>query len=309
MIIHNKGVALAKSWLTIFLSPDNGGSSGDGSSSSGKSDAQAIVDHFKGIDLDELPQNVRDAVTKAQSELGTLQKSVSETSAKLGETVNFARLQQSRADKLDAVVRKHALPVDANGVPTTQVNAPVGDEAQIKERADRFEKQGLKADAAMAYARMFHEESKVSREALLKEFSPLVANVGNLQANTALSAVESRNSTFFAIPDVKNFVYNAVSESVKNGRPVNEDTVSRLLEMGYGQFSMKNPDKIVKNGEQIPNLGGGNMNGGSVRNDPNRQGGDNKAPVAKEPETIAIMNKVTADWKKDLPSHNKKGVK
>lgn len=268
-----------------------------GVASSGASNEE-VVDHFKDIPLDELPQGIREKVEAARNSFGTLQKTATEASEKLKASQEFAKTNQSRADKLEAIVRKHNLG-DA------PVAAPNTDEARILARAARFEKQGIKPDVALAYAKMHESEFQHDRQEILAGLNPLATNVGNLQANQVLSEVQGEHATFFAIPEIKTSVEQSVETLVKNGRAVNKETVETLLNMAYGKFAMANPEKLPKKGDDtIPNLSGKSMSGGGHVNNPGRKDGD--APRASQPETPHIMSAIDGFMKQGMP---KKGAK
>lgn len=264
---------------------------------------QATVDHFEGIDLDELPDSVRERVEKARGEISSLQKSAVASEERRVQAEQFARRQQSEADKLRNVVQRHNL--DPNASPHTPSNPA---DTKHAARVERLTKQGLKPEAAEVYAKMLGEESAAMEAEILGKLGPLAGSVGNIQANQALSEVESEKAAYFAIPEVAKAVRDNVDILIKQGSSVNKSTVEHLLTMGYGNHLMQGGKPAGAQAQiQVPNLGGGGgMGGGGGHVSQANQPTSNGAPVATQPETVSIINALNQHMKSGLVSQKGK---
>lgn len=267
-------------------------------------DAQKMVDHFEGIDLDELPENIRTAVTNAKATLTKLSGDVQTAETRRGKAEEFARKKQSEVDRALGKLRQHNLNPDDPAAPNLSPNKTAHD-ALLK----KFTDDGLKPEQAEAYAKMFASANAIQREQLLAELGPLAGAVGNLQAQQSLAAVEAANANIFAVPEIAKQVRDNVAVMVQQGNVVNVQSVNHLVEMAYGKFAMNNPDKI-KDMQQIPNLGGGGgfKGGGGHVNKVDAAQGDK--PVATQAETPGIIAAINAQMTHGLPSAaNAKGKK
>lgn len=257
--------------------------------------AQKVLDHFEGIDLDELPENVRASITKARETITQQSTSVQTATEKLAKTEQFARQQQSEADRLRTVVKRHNLDADSS-----KANSGNLADAKFKERVDRLVAQGLKPEAAEVYAKMLSDEAEVQRKEIISELGPLAGAVGGLQAQQVLSAAETVHEKFFAIPEVAKSVRDNVAIMVQNGNPVNDQTIQHLLSMAYGEYAMTNPTKTQAS-QEIPRIGGGGGMGSGgghvgVANQPAIVG----APRTTQPETVSIVNALNAHMRQGL---------
>lgn len=277
-------------------SPGSGGPSAD--------DAQKIIDHFEGIDIDELPENVRGAIAKARETITTTTAAAQTAETRRTQAEQFARKQQSDADRLRGVLQHHNL---GNGSPTNQPPNLEGD--KLAARVQRFIDKGLKPEAAKVYAEMFQEESAIQEREILARVSPLAGAVGSVQAQQVLGEFETSHANLFAIPEVAKQVRDNVAVMVQQGNTVNSASVNHLLEMAFGAYAMKNPGEVSKLNSAaaaVPNFsGGGGMNtGGGHRSNANLPA-DGK-PVATQPETSTIIAAINAQMIRDLPTKAKK---
>lgn len=245
--------------------------------------AAAIVDHFKDIDLDELPDNVRSAITNAKATLGTLQTTVTTAETRRTKAEEFARSKQSEADKLRGVVQRHNL--DPNAAPkSTDLS-----DAKHLARVERLTKQGLKPEAAEIYATMFAEEAKATEAEILGRLGPMANAVGGLEATHALNAAEATHANLFAVPEIGKSVRDNVAVLVSQGQSVNDQTINHLLSMAYGSHLMAGNKPISE--QKIPNLNGAGIGSGSHANNLSRQ--PSGAPNATQPETLSIVSAIT----------------
>lgn len=280
------------------------GASQEADASKAKEDAQKTVDHFEGIDLDDLPENVRTAVTNAKATLTTLQTTATAAETRRAQAEGFARQKQSEADKFRGVLQRHNL--DPND-PPKQGNLS-GD--KHKALVEKFTADGLKPELAETYAKMFASASEIERASLIQELGPLAGAVGGIQATQALAAAEGKHADLFKIDEVAKNVRDNVAVMVTQGNTVNAATIDHLLEMAYGGYLMRNPDALktqTTQQQQVPKLGGGGgMGTGGAHFSATEKSGDG-APPTTQPETTSIVNALNAEMRRGLPA--KKGGK
>lgn len=272
-----------------------GGEQNPAPSNSTQDQQQRIVDHFEGIDLDELPDNARAAVIKARESITSLTNSAATSEQKRVQAENFARQQQSKADKLATVVNKHNL--DPDGFKP----ANLADDKH-RTRVDRIirDNPGIKPEVAEAHARMLGAEAEEIRKEVISNLVPLANNVNHVNASQILSAKETQHSRFFSIPEVAKSVRDNVAVIVGKGDAISSETVDHLLNMAYGQYIIGGGKAPTE--EQIPNLSSNNMRGGSHTRLPSN---DNQAPQASDPETNSIMTKINGYMKQGIPDKKK----
>jgi len=257
---------------------------------SGKQPDDSPTDPYAGIDLDELPDNVRAAIQKSRGEFTTLQTQVKEAATKADKAEHFARNVQSRADKLERVVKTHNLPVDGN--PT----APSDPQAVLE--AD-FIKNGLKPEAATVYAKMFVDSEKRVESRILGQLGPLAASVGDLRADSLLANAQGSKPQVFAIPEVAKSVRENLSVLVQQGAAISDATIEHLTQMAYGAYAMNNPVKPAAPMQQVLPSFGNTMQSGVLPN--HTQPPANGAPQATQAETVAIMNQIGVHLRHGLP--------
>lgn len=260
--------------------PNNQGD-GQSSGSSGKEEALDALTAIGDDDLADLPQNVRDAITKAKGDFTTLQTTAKEAEARRIKTEEFARAQQGRADKLDAVVRKHHLPVD--GAPEKPAKSSLSDEIY-----ERFVADGLPPEQAKVYTKMFTAAGDIQEQQILAKLGPLAGSVSTMQAEGHLQNGRLQHAKLFAIPEVAKEVQDNVAFMVSQGSVVNQATIDNLVMMSFGKYSANaTPDQLKKIQQtDVPNFGNHTMGNGGVPNLPAKTSG---APVARNQETINAM--------------------
>lgn len=275
------------------------------------------VDPLADIDLDDLPDNIRKSIETAKTAFVDQQKAAKDAESKRVETEKFARDQQARADKNQALLQRHNLTEGSGAAvdPDDITQNPV-----YKETLKVFVADGLKPEVAATYAKMFANANKIQRAQIMEEvtqtFGPLVGSVNNVNADRAFrSAKESDTTGIFNIPEVDAEVRENMDLFVKNGRVLDEATVKNLAAMAFGNYAsgqLAKGEPIVKTtqplptptrGRVFPSLGtqhGGNL---PVIQNQQREG---DAPVAANAETAAAVAQTVAHFKKDLPSQVKK---
>ena len=259
---------------------------------------QAAPDLFAGIDMDEIPDDVR---TKLEAVKTTVNQTLTEKQQleqRRIEAENFARQQQSRADRALSALQRHNLSVDG----PTQPNQSQSQEQII---ASNLVKDGLKPEIAAGYAKMLAQSNSLNREGILGDIQPLAQTVAQLQANQLLSGAKSQFANVFAIEPVAKAIEDNVNLLLSEGKVVNQATINHLVEMSYGKHVMQNPHAMTpSNSMQVPNFGGGSVTTGGYTKPTATANG---APQATQPETISIMNAITAELNRGIPT--KKGGK
>lgn len=208
----------------------------------------ADADPFANIDFDELPDNIRENLTKIKGEFGKYQTDLKELTEKTAKIEHYARQQQSRADKLQQTVQRHNLNPDAPA-PQADPNDPTSSPAYAKYLA-HFKSMQLPDEQAAAMAKMFIGASKIQQEEMENRFGtalrPLVNSVGNLHADRVLETAIAQDQTgVMAIPEILNGVRDAIAVVVQNGNPVTPEIIQQLTNMQYGQYIRSNPGRIA----------------------------------------------------------------
>lgn len=263
---------------------------GESASQASTQEQQAASDPYEGIDLDELPDNVRAAIQKSRGEFTTLQTQATEAAQKAQKAEHFARQQQSEKDRLAGIVKKHNLPEDGK-------QQQQGDNRQAN-LAAKFEKDGLKPEAALAYAKMFIENNDMVRKEILEELTPLAASLGNMQADTLLASARAANAPVFAIPEINKMVTDNLAALVSQGSVVTKETIEHLTQMAYGSIAMNTPEKLKPVAPQGIPIFGQNLTTGNL---PNRSQQTQQGPIATQSETVAIIQNLQTHLRHGLP--------
>ena len=216
--------------------------SGEGDDNAAGSEA----DPFAGIDFDELPDNIRETLTKAKGEFGKYQTSIKELTDKQAKIEHYARQQQSRADKLQQTVQRHNLNPD-DPTPKADPNDPSSDPNYAKYVA-HFKSMQLPDEQAAAMAKMFIGASKIQREEMEQRFGnalrPFVATVGNMHADRMLqSAIAQDTEGVLSIPEIQEGVRESLAVVVQNGNEVTPEVIQQLTNMQYGTYMRSNPGR------------------------------------------------------------------
>lgn len=283
--------------LTAFAKSIRGEGATEGKGADPSDASKEVVDPFKDIDISELPADQKEKFTKAQEAFKLSSAKITELETKRQTTEKFAREQQSRADRAEGIVKSHNLPI--NGQQQQQVsNDPL--QAKIDVRIKSLMADGMDEKNAGIYAKLFAKESDQQEREILARLGPLVGTVGNMQADTHLSVAKSEFAGVFKVPELAKQIQDNVANLVQNGRPVDKQTVDHLVSMAWGQYSLKNPDKMQQQQiSQIPQFGSQITTGAHVNNPNTNTAGD--APKATQHETVTIMNAIGAEFARDLP--------
>lgn len=268
----------------------------DDPSKAGK--AVNIEDPLAGFDLDELPEDQRTKLLKLKEDFSKSLKDNTELEKRRKQAEDFARNQQGRADKATAVLSAHNIPLEGVRAPG-QANSA---DAKHVKLVEKFTKDGLKPELAETYATMFESANALERESLMREMAPLVNAVGGLQAQNALTQAEQTFKHVFAIPEVAAQIRENVGVLVQQGNKVDEKTVEHITSMAWGAYTLRNPDALKGKENDVTNIpqfkpGLSQGNHKSSANTPT-----NGAPVATQPETIAILSQLDKHMRQGLPS-------
>lgn len=258
---------------------------------------------FDALDLNDFDTDIRARLVAAKTAFTETQNRATQAEQKQKQTEEFGRKQQSIAAKAVAKLRSHNL--DSEG-PVTP--APSGENSKFQARYDRLIKEGMAEPQAKAYAKMLSDEAAATEREILDRMGPVAARVATLDASTFLSDTKREFPDVFKHAEIDKEVTDNINLMVQRGNPVNKDTVAHLTQMAWGKFILDpaNAEKVNK----INSQGGGNaeiprfgssFNTGALNNDVSRGGGNNKGPVARQPETSKIMSELNNYWKADMP--------
>lgn len=266
---------------------------------------KSLSDMFD-ADWDELPTNLKEKLGGIKTKITELETSAKTTEQRRLQAEDFARKQQSDASKAKARLAAHNIPLDG-----AQSVAVSGD-AKFQARVDKFVKEGMAEPQAKAYAKMLDDEAKTQREEILKEIGPMAAQVGHLQATSALLEARSKFPEVFAIPALDKEITDAANYMLSQGNVPDANAIKSLVQMSWGKAIMDDPTLLkekkgadLNQHDTIPrmsrtiNTGGRQQQSDSVT--------DPKAPVATQPETSQIMGNLVAELRRGLPE--KKGGK
>jgi hypothetical protein len=173
----------------------NSGNAQGGSQQADPSKQNVAPDLFAGIDMDELPDDVRSKLEAAKTVVSQTFTEKQQLEQRRTEAENFARQQQSRADRATSVLQRHNLTVDGS----SNQNRPQTQEETI---AANLVKDGLKPEIAAGYAKMLAQSNDINRQEILGNMQPLAATVAELQANQLLSSAKSQYAQIFAVEPV-----------------------------------------------------------------------------------------------------------
>lgn len=254
-------------------------------------------DILAGIDLNELPTEVREKLVSAKTTFETTHKEVGTLKQQNEQAQLHARQLQSHRDKAMSVLQRHNIPLDGN---PQQPNTPEAAlRAQLKE-------QGIPDDQLDKTVKIFMANNGLQQQQLVQTVGPLAQTVAEMQANLLVQSARTQYKDVFAIPEVAKQIDENVQTLLRQGNSVDQATVDHLVKMAWGGHALSNPQQQqpMNQQQQIPRFGGTLGSGGGVVNQPNQN--TQGAPVATQAETVSIMNAIGAEMRRDLP---KKGAK
>lgn len=267
---------------------------------------QQPPDPFEGLDVDNLPEEAREKITKLRGEFASLQKDKDAlTKEKEGLTV-LARTHQSRADQATAKLQKHGLIEDPNQPPDTNTVT----EKKVAALTKRFVAVGMEEATAKTLAKMQIEAFAELGPDLLKEvggaLGPTVRNVGEMQVDRMLEAAARTDaySEVLGDQDVFDGARALLLTMVGQGARVDQPTLETAIKITVGERAMKAPSDQNHNPQppqqrQVTSVNRGTrFSGGPSAPLQTRQG--SQAPVPQNAETAAAGAKIAAMFKKSV---------
>ena len=280
-----------------------------GSSEDANKGGDKPVSLLEGIDLEELPDEVREALLERDKSFAILQADKTRLETEKQRVEELARNHQSRADRLHEVAKRHNLLEE----PGRQQKQDDPHATLVQTYKERFIADGMKPEAAEAYAKMFAMSTQVTEQNLKQQLagivSPLIQTVGDLTADKLLAQASSGAhdpNGLFEIPEVAQEVNEHVANMVRTGSNVSLEIIQSLAKMAYGEYVLKNPDKpkaqSMKMATRQTYPGAGN-----APKPPQYTRQQGEAPVAANSETAAAIAAVTGHFNRGLTP--KKGGK
>jgi len=218
-------------------------------------DTSKVTDSIlNGIDLDTLPQDVRDKLiandAKYQQTL-TTQEKLEKANGYLTEKVST---HQSRADRAIARLGQHNIPLDG---PLDINQTKPEDKQLIKELTDAFVEEGLDPKVAAVYAKVHAKSAPILEKRLggniSRSLTPMVQAIGDMKADSVLESVIAEDTTgSFEDEEIYNGVVNSIKIMTSSGSVVDKASVEALLNMELGKrmrtgkaMPQKTENKIV----------------------------------------------------------------
>lgn len=272
----------------------------------------APVDPFADIDLDELPDETRLKVEAAQKQFALSQKAIKDAATEKETLLKQTREHQARADRNFETLRKHNL-VDTSGNPTVGKPGGLEDNPAYQEILQAFIADGIDPKIAAIQAKMHFRAGSVQQKHFYRGMAPLANDVVAIQANSILERM-SQSDPAFSIKEVGDAINTGIANLVKSGTDVNEQVVTNVRNMVFGDYVTRNPDwqtKIVKS-QNVPaqqpresiRRGGGGGIGFSGAGVP--VAGLPEGPTAANAETALAATATMEFMRKGLPKKGKK---
>ncbi len=255
---------------------------------------------LKGIDLDNLPEDVRESLMEREKEYISNYTERQKVEAERAQAIELAGKHQSRADRFHGFLKAHNLDPDNDKPPTKKES-----ELYESELTASLLEDGLKPDVAKAYAKMLAKTAPIISRHVAKDLStglaPMVSIIGDLRADQALQEARSEKNDPDGILDIPE-VLTKVTENLKYlaqaGSPIDLATIESVKFMAYGQHISKNPES--RPGKQQTALATRlrGMGGGHVNSPRSRGSGD--APQPANQDTANAVQATTALMLKGL---------
>ncbi len=293
----------------------------DGKSGAGDEgkNVEKEADPFAGIDIDNLPDDVKATLEKARGGFATLQQETKAAKELATKNEKIAREQQARADRNFEQLRKHNL-VNAKG--ESSVNSEDGDAEKIEALARSFVAKVPKLDMEVArlQATLHIESQKAGKAELFKEIgnglAPALGTVGSLYAEKLFAEAQLPKNDpqgIMQIPEIAASIQDNLAFSVQHGQTITAEMVSNLRDMAFGKYvaSAKPEDRAklfdmkTESRTQGFSTAGHSGSGGHFATLQRQQSSGNK-PTAANPDTQAAVEATLASMKRGF---NLKGGK
>lgn len=225
----------------IFLAPDGasggGGSGPQGSPATGQGGhggqpvTPVSTDPFEGIDLDDLPPEVKEKLVKLKTGFATLQTNSQQSAQQLEAAQKTAREFQSRHDKIVADMQR----MTGQGPQNPQQNAQQQLIAQVEKI---LVEKGIPPEQAKLQAPIHAELLALQGETIKREIGTgLQPMVGSMLQQAALGAWQNVQQSdrlgALQIPEVAEATWQGVQHLVQQGQEVTPDIVRNLRNMHY----------------------------------------------------------------------------
>lgn len=269
-------------------------------------DQQPEVDPFAGIDLENLSDDAKAAITKAKTEFANLQTKTKTAEANALAKDLESRKHQARADRFQTTLKSHNL--DPDKQQHQQQQNP--DATEIQELADEYVKEmGLTPEVALAHAKMHHISNKKNESRILKTVGeavgPHIQAVGNMSVDRLLNAASQKEEYFDALgnDDIVTGARDILNSIVVQGGAVDATVVDTAIKLSVGEAMMKgkftpnsNNNPVQPQKQQVRTSLFNNPQ--MIRNDGNRGDG---SPIAKNEETAKAASLVMVAMSRGLP--------
>lgn len=265
-------------------------------------------DPFKDVDLENLPDAAREAITKAKAGFASLQTEAQTNKQKAEANDALARQHQSRADRFHTELRKHNLDPDSQ---RQQQNAEI-DEV-LDELTQKFIEKGLTPEVAKVQAMLHSEAVKIGEKRTLKKVSEglggTMQSVGVMQVDRILgqAAMTQEYGEILQDQNVAAKTKEVLNTLVVGGNQITEETFKVALHMAVGELQiagkMNQSQNQQQQNQQTRNFGNGGIFNNPQMINPNRTTGGDGAPIPKKgmnDDTQKAINGVVASMRQGL---------
>ncbi len=277
----------------------------------GSQSAEVEPDLLKGIDVDNLPDDLKAKLTEANNQYKTTFKTAKEASAAQEKADKLAREHQARADRNFELLRKHNL-VDSTGKPSVEgVEYPKF--ASLQKLQDKIAKQmGVKPEVAGQYAQMMQIALEEQEASIMQKvgngLQSTFQTVSSLQSDRLLEGAMARDKDgILQIDDVYKSVKTNLDALIAQGTTIIPDTINNLADMAYGQYikglKPEEREKVLNPVTPTPSFS--TRRGGAVAAPvkPNYSAGNE--PTAANAETADAVAQTVAHMNKGLKKGNR----
>lgn len=293
---------------SVVIAKSFRGEEPSGAPASAVNDPPEDGDLFAGIDMDNLPDEVRETLLKkVKPAIASLQTTNATLASEKEKSEKLARQHQARADQFHTRLQKHGLIEDPNAPAVPQQNA--NDKLQA-ELATEFEADGMPKEQAVAFAKLMAKTFGKFKDRTLSEvggaLGPMAVNVGAMQVDRMLlnAANTEQFANVLAEPEVMNMARETLLTLVQNGNRVDQALLDTAIKMAVGEMTMKGTTEQPNSRPGPTNITrevrGGTRFAGFSNAAPTPRSSVSGAPVAKSPETASAALKVAEAMRRGL---------
>jgi len=265
-------------------------------------------DLLKGIDVDNLPDDLKEKLTAANDQFKTTLKEKQTSAAEKAKAEELAKQHQARADRNFELLRKHNL-IGADGKPTVgDVEDPKV--ASLQTLTNKIAKEmNVKPEVAGQYAQMMQialaEQEKSILEKVGGGLRDTFQTVGSLQGDRLLAAAELADKEgILQIDEVHKTVKDNLDALILSGTQILPETIENLKDMAYGKYvkglSPEEREKVLTTPIQQQTSSFSTRRGGIVSAPVTRTHQGGGEPVAANPETSAAVAATLAHMKRGM---------